>query len=493
VLSASIQVIDGTIVNVAIPTMMGNLGVELNAITWVSSSYLIAHVVILPIIGWLSHMTGRKNYLLSCIVLFVLASVGCGLSPNLGVLIFFRIVQGFAGGALMPISLSLLFEAFGTEHKAKATAIFGACVMVAPALGPLLGGYLTQYFGWRYIFFVNIPIGMFAVALGLFGLQNEERGAVEKIDYLGLLFLVLGVGFFQFAIERGEVLGWLESNWIAFSFFCALIFIPLFVIRCLFSKTPLIDLSLLGHLRVNVGCLMMLILGYTLYGIGFLIPIYADKAWSLDTIQTGWIFVPGALIASCLMPLISFSTKYFRATSIVSFGLLLTAIGAYYFAMLNNLSSHFHAYLPSIISRVGFAFSSIPAMLVAMQGYQGRQSTEVSSLLNFSRQFGGSVSFAIVATLLSNFQKKYYALLKGKVTLLSSSVQQFEQTLSGAYNYGMQSEIGEGTQSQMVAKLLQSKVELQAFVLSFDRIMWITMFVTLLFIIPLLFIPKKAK
>ena len=493
ILAASIQVIDGTIVNVAIPTMMGNLGVDINSITWVTSSYLIAHVVVLPIIGWLSHMTGRKKYLLYCILVFTMASIGCGFSPNLGILIFFRIIQGFAGGALMPISLSLLFEAFGEAHKAKGTAIFGACVMISPALGPLLGGYLTQYFGWEYIFFVNIPIGLIAIALGLYGIPDEKKGEVEKIDYLGLLYLALGVGFFQFAIERGESMDWLDSNWIAFAFAAAFVFIPLFIMRCLYSKAPLIDLTLLKHLRINVGCMVMLILGYTLYGISFLLPIYAQQAWNLDTIQTGWIFVPGALITSCLMPLVSYSTKMLKASFIVIFGLILTAIGAYYFAQMNNTSSHFSAYFPSIISRMGFAFSLVPATLVALRGYEGRQSTEVSSLLNFARQFGGSVSFALMATLFSNFQKKYYALLKGKITPLRFPVQQFQNALESTYTQGMQNEIGEATQSEMIAKMLQERVDLQAMVLSFDRIMWIIMIIALLFIIPLLFIPKRAK
>ncbi|NGX30745.1 MAG: Multidrug export protein EmrB [Chlamydiae bacterium] len=498
VLAASIQVIDGTIVNVAIPTMMSNLGIDLNSITWVSSSYLIAHVVILPIIGWLSQTLGRKKYLLYCILVFILASVGCGFSPNLWVLVFFRIIQGFAGGALMPISLSLLFEAFPENQKAKAAAIFGVCVMISPAFGPLMGGYLTEYFGWPYIFFVNVPIGLLAILIGIIGIPEEKGQSFEKIDYWGLCFLFVGLGFFQFAIERGETMEWFSSNWIAFSFLMAAIFIPAFIFRCLNAEKPLLDLSLLKSARMNISCMVNLLVGYILYGVSFLIPVYAQRVWDLSTVQIGWIFVPSALITSLFMPLVSYSTKAFRPSLVMAFGMFLSAVGFYYFSQINNVSSHFSPYLPATLSRLGFAFSLIPATLVAMEGFKGRQSTEVSALLNFSRQLGGSVSFAIIATLLTNFQKRFYGILKADISSLNYPVQQMQASLQEKLTQSMPLETGEGTYIQMAGKVLQEKVYLQSFVLSYDRIMWISMFVTLFAVVLMLcvsfiFKRKKAK
>lgn len=497
ILAVSLQIIDGTIVNVAIPYMMGNLGVTLDAITWVSSGYLVAQVVVMPIVGYLAWFFGKKRFYLAAILIFALSSLLCALSPNLGVLIFFRVIQGAAGAALMPIALTTILNLFPGERRAFGTAIFGMCVMISPALGPIMGGYLTQYFGWRSIFLINLPIGLFTFLIGLLSLDygEEKQSTGGKIDYLGLLYLALGVGFLQYALEKGQRLGWFDSLEIVLCFVIASIFIPAFIFRCLSQKEPLLHIELMSKARVIAGCAVMLIVGYLLYGVLFILPVFAEQVWGLDTVQVGWIFFPGAIVAALCMPLIAWLMKWVRYSYITLFGILIITWGILILAGFTDKTNYFSAYFPSILFRVGFSFVFVPALNFTMEGFQGRRGDDVSALINFFRQVGGSISYAIIATFFFLFRNRFQGLLNQDVTLLNHSTRLAQGKISAFFQKALPINVGYAPNDTATLKMLEKMVDLQAYVLTFERIMYITAAIAALAIIPIIlfyFTEKKA-
>ena len=306
-IAALLEIIDSSIVNVSIPTMMGNLGATLDEISWVTTGYMIANSIVLPIAAWLGSRLGRRRYFTTAILVFTLASFACGMAPNLLCLILFRVIQGFAGGALLPTSQTLIQEQFPREKAGMAMAIFGMSVMVGPALGPTLGGYLTDNFGWRSIFNVNVPIGILAAFLAW---SNVENMAFKKngdgkpqrgIDWTGLLLLCIGVGCFQYVLERGEADGW-DARGIHLCEFFAVTGISTFIYWELKVINPIMNLRLFKYNILRSGTSLMLMLGIMLYAITFVVPIFASRVMSqMSATDTGMLFMPGSIVTAILM------------------------------------------------------------------------------------------------------------------------------------------------------------------------------------------------
>src|SRR5213593_1527249 len=303
-LASVLELLDTSIVNVAIPHMMGNLGATLDQIAWVSTGYIVANVIVLPITGWLSAYFGRRQYFAGSSALFTVASVMCGNAGSLGSLIFWRIVQGLGGGALLSTSQAILYEEFPREEYGTAMAIFGVGVMVGPTLGPTLGGYITDAFGWPWIFYINIPIGMLALALSLSFIQNSRyQVKAEQVDYPGLLLLAIGIGTLQTMLERGERLDWFDSREVVLYGVISAISLIGFVWHELTTEHPVVDLRILKSPQLAAGVAFGGMLGVCLYATVFVLPVYLQQLLGFTANQTGMVILPGALASAVTMGL----------------------------------------------------------------------------------------------------------------------------------------------------------------------------------------------
>src|SRR5262245_18638 len=287
-IASILELLDTSIVNVAIPHMMGNLGATLDEIAWVSTGYIVANVIVLPITGWLSAFVGRRRYFAGSIALFVLASFFCGNAHTLGSLVFWRIVQGVGGGALLSTSQAILYEEFPREEYGTAMAIFGMGVMVGPTLGPTLGGYITDAFGWPWIFYINIPIGMLAFVLSLnFVLDSRYQQRAERVDYVGLVLLAVGIGTLQTMLERGERLDWFESREVLMYGLISAVSLAAFVWQELTTEHPVVDLRILRSRQLAVGVVLGGVLGVCLYATVFVLPVYLQNPQTYTAAQPG--------------------------------------------------------------------------------------------------------------------------------------------------------------------------------------------------------------
>src|SRR6267154_623612 len=292
-LASVLELLDTSIVNVAIPHMMGNLGATLDQIAWVSTGYIVANVIVLPITGWLSAYFGRRRYFAGSIALFTFASFMCGNAGSLGALVFWRIIQGLGGGALLSTSQAILYEEFPREEFGTAMAIFGVGVMVGPTLGPTLGGYITDAFGWPWIFYINIPIGMLALALSLTFIQNSRyQQRAERVDYVGLLLLAVGIGTLQTMLERGERLDWFQSRQVITLAVVSVASLVSFVWHELTTEHPVVDLRILHSRQLAVGVVFGGVLGICLYATVFVLPVYLQTLQNFTAEQTGVGILP---------------------------------------------------------------------------------------------------------------------------------------------------------------------------------------------------------
>ncbi|HET9870026.1 MAG TPA: DHA2 family efflux MFS transporter permease subunit, partial [bacterium] len=330
-IASLLEIVDTSIVNVAIPTMMGNLGATLDDIGWVVTGYIISNAVVLPISGWLGLRFGRRSYYTTCIVLFVLASVACGLAPNLETLIAFRVLQGAAGGALLPTSQALIQEAF-PGRSGFGSALYGMVVIIGPTIGPPLGGFLTDHFGWRMIFNINVPFGILATFMSLayvkdHAVEAEHAAAHHKartapVDLVGLALLIVGIGCLQFVLERGQADDWFASAHILVMALVAGVSLPGFIWWELTTEHPILDLRLYKNPALLNGTLLMGAVGFMLYSLIFFVPIFASNILGLDSGQTGNLFVPAALLAGFMMPVIGSQFSKYDPRAFMFLGLL---------------------------------------------------------------------------------------------------------------------------------------------------------------------------
>ena len=490
VLASLLEIIDTSIVNVAIPTMMGNLGATLEDISMVITGYAIANAIVLPLSSWLGERIGRRKYYLSCIALFTITSVACGFAPNLETLIVFRILQGLAGGALLPTSQTLIYEQFPKEKAGMAGAIFGMSVMIGPTLGPVLGGYLTDHFGWRMIFNVNLPLGLLALTLGARAIQNRA-GAVKStekgFDALGLILLTAGIGCLQFMLERGEADDWFSSAAIVSCAIVTALSIPGFVLWELRTKNPVIDVRLFLNPIVRSGVLLMMCLGFFLYGVVFVLPVFVGRVFHYDATQTGALFIPGSILTAMMMPFIGqMLQRGVNPKLMIAIGFLAVEVCVVLMTCLSTLSSRGEILQLLMVRGFAMAFLFVPINSSILSQFSGVQLGQVSGMMNLFRQIGGSIGIAVVGTLLSTFQFQYKADLAAHVTPLRPAAQQAFQQFTHVMPAKLPETVGVlQSPSEAATSILRSRVETQAFMLGFIRTMWVLFLTVGLGFIPL--------
>jgi len=500
-IASLLEIIDSSIVNVAIPTMMGNIGATLDEISWVTTGYMIANSIVLPIAAWLGTRLGRRNYFTTAILIFTLASFACGLSPNLTCLIFFRIIQGLAGGALLPTSQTLIQEQFPREKAGMAMAIFGMSVMVGPALGPTLGGYLTDNFGWRSIFNVNVPLGLLAATLSWLNVYDmkgseglAEQAKKNGVDWWGLIFLCVGVGCFQYILERGEADQWMESNVIRTCAFFAVVGITSFIWWELKIKNPIMNLRLFKSNIVRSGTALMLMLGIMLYALTFVIPIYVSTVVpSMSATQTGMLFMPGSIATAIFMLPVGNLLRWFNPKLLVLIGIGLAEAAVYSMTQF-TVDSGAHAILvPLVLRGIAMAFLFVPINQMVLGSFSGQELGQVAGMQNFFRQIGGSIGISSLDTLITRFSAQHYNDMMANVNALNPAAYQ-SYTQAGAMAGGkLSSSIGLWNPMTLAVRSLHSRVLLQVFIMSFEQLCWVIMAIVACGLIPLYLIKYTVK
>jgi DHA2 family multidrug resistance protein len=477
VLASLLEIIDTSIVNVALPTMMGNLGATLEDISMVITGYAIANAVVLPLSAWLGEKFGRRSYYLTCITIFTITSVMCGLAPNLQCLIIFRILQGLAGGALLPTSQTLIYEQFPKEKAGTAGAIFGMSVMVGPALGPVLGGYLTDNFGWRMIFNINLPLGLIALFVGLTCIWNRKKIAGEKeqakgFDALGLFLLIAGIGCLQYALERGETEDWFSSKTIIMCVTTAIICLPSFAWWELKVKNPIINVRLFKEQIVVNGIALMGLLGFYLYGVLFVLPVFVSTVFRYTATQTGTLFIPGSLLTMALMPIAGkLMVSGVSVKKLIFVGITGLMVCMLAMTDLSPLSSQSDILIALYARGFALAFLFVPINSGILSQFTGAAMGEVSGLLNLSRQIGGSIGIAMVGTLLTMRGHQNYADLSSKVSLLNTTTQQVYYSTAAGISKKMTSGLGMVRADKAALTSIKHRLDGQVFMMSFNQLM----------------------
>lgn len=485
VLASLLEIIDTSIVNVAIPTMMGNLGATLEDISWVVTGYIIANAIVLPLSAWLASRIGRRRYYVGCIFIFTGTSVACGFAPNLETLVVFRIFQGLAGGALLPTSQSLIQEQFPREKSGTASAIYGMSVMIGPTLGPTLGGYLTDHFGWRSIFNINLPLGLFAATLALTYVTDipAALGAIKKkIDSLGLLLLCVGIGCLQFVLERGEADSWFESNAILICSILSIVALPTFIWWELKINNPIINLRLFKHAIVRSGTALMMMLGFLLYGLIFILPVFMGRMLNYDATQTGMMFIPGALLTAFTMPLVGKLLQKVDPRYLIGFGFSMMAVMLFSLTFYSPQTGADSIFWTLMIRGAGMGFLFVPINAVVLGSFRGAELGQVAGLMNLLRQIGGSVGIALIGTLLTRNSAQNYLDLVSHVSPLEVS------TLAN-----VPANVNIMAPSQGFLAQLDFRVSQQVFMMSFGQMMWTLLLVLPIVIIPIMMVKTKGK
>lgn len=499
VLASLLEIIDASIVNVALPSIMGNLGATLDEVSMVVTGYAIANAIVLPVSAWLGERIGRRKYYLGCILLFIATSVLCGIAPNLISLIIFRILQGLAGGALLPTSQALIYEQFPKEKAGTAGAVFGMSVMIGPALGPVLGGYLTDTLGWRSIFNINLPLGLIAFFLGLMAIKNSDHAPESnrvapkrKLDTVGLALLVAGVGCLQYVLERGDANDWFSSRAIVINTIIFSICIPVFVWWELKVDQPILNLRLFKEPIVRSGIMLMGLLGFFLYGIVFLLPVFLGRMYNYDATQVGAMFIPGSILTMLMMPIIGKLMQAGKNPKIlIAIGFFSLEVCLFLMLQFSSLSSR-EQVLGALYAR-GFAlaFLFVPINSTILGSLRGPALGQTAGMLNFFRQLGGSIGIAFGATALNAKSHQNFLDLSTKVSSLSIGAQNFMNQTGSSMAGQMSKSIGQANPQEVALKILTMRVGNQVFMLSFLELIQIMMIVLAFAFIPLYYMRIK--
>src|SRR5947199_2710579 len=400
ILASVIELIDTSIVNVALPQMMGNLGATLDQIAWVVTGYVVANVIVIPMTGWFASVLGRRNYFIGSLILFTVVSFFCGHANNLWELVIFRFLQGAGGGAMLSTSQAILVETFPPEELGLANGLFGLGVVVGPTVGPTLGGWITDSYSWRWIFYVNLPIGVIAVLMALAFLPDpKETRKISKIDWWGILLLITGIGSLQIVLERGQAEDWFSTRYITILAMVSVMAIALFIWRELASSNPVVDLHVLKDRSLAVGTFFTFVRGFVRYASVFIFPVFAQNLLGFTAMQTCLILLPGSLATAVMMPIVGKMLQKGVPPQ------LMNALGFICFFLFTWMLSHSTLasgrgdfFWPLVLRGVGLGLLFVPLTTMALSGLRGKDIAQGAGLTNMIRQLGGSFGIALVTT-----------------------------------------------------------------------------------------------
>ncbi len=499
-LATFMEVLDTSIANVALPHIAGSLGASGEEATWVLTSYLVSSAVVLPISGWLSNRFGRKRFYMTCVALFTVCSFLCGIATSLPLLIVARVLQGAGGGGLAPSEQAILADTFPIEKRGQAFAVYGMAVVVAPAIGPPLGGYITDNFNWHWIFFINIPIGLFSLWLSNrmvedppFLKARREAAKHLKVDFTGLGLVAIGVGFLEFTLDKGQEKDWFGSGEIQL---CAMIAACTLIFFCFWEwnhPDPIVDLKLLKNRNFGTAVFLQLILGMVLFGSTVLIPQYLQGLLGYTAERAGEVLSPAGFVMMAMMMVAGRSLGLFDPRIMVAFGYAATAAGIYNLTRL-DLNTAFHTVtIWRMLQVIGLPLIFIPISTLNYVGVPPSKTNQISSLSNFARNLGGSAGTALLTTFLARNAQVNQQRLSAHVYPGSFGYHFFTERIRELLMRGGTSSAAAG---QIAMGQAYQQMLRQASMLSYQNAFFL-LACTLVCLIPLPFImrlpPKRAK
>ncbi len=447
-LAAFMEVLDTSIANVALPHIAGNLGASTDQGTWVLTSYLVSNAIVLPAGAWASSVIGRKNFFLSCIALFTVASFICGISPTLPILLIARVIQGIGGGGLQPMAQAIMADSFEEKKRGQAFALYGLVAVLAPSIGPTLGGWITDNYSWRWIFYINIPVGILATILVTRFVDDPpwikaDRKNLFKLDYLGLAFLTLAMGGLQIMLDKGEEDAWFASNFIRFFGVMFVIGMVGLIVWEWRAKSPIMNIKLFKYKNFAICCLLMALVGGVLNASTVLQPQFMQQSLGYTATLAGEALTGGGIVLLFMMPLAGFATGKFAARNLVAGGFALFALAFYYNSVTLNLGLSFgmNTWL-RIILMIPIPFAFISITNAAYVGMPREASNQVSGIINFVRNVGGSIFISITNAMVTNrslfhqsrLQNSMQTGSKAYVTMLNSLTGYFTGTTGNQAN-----------------------------------------------------------
>jgi len=406
--AAIMELIDASIVNVALSHISGELGATIEDTSWVVTSYAIANVIIIPLTGFLARYFGRKNYYVTSMIIFTIASVMCGLSGDLWTLVFWRFIQGIGGGALLSTSQGILFDTFPPHQKAMAAGIFGMGIVLGPTIGPTLGGIIVENYTWPLIFFINLPFGILATFLCLRFIEKKpEEYHIDrksmKIDYLGIVLLAIGIGSLQYVLEKGQSDDWFDSNTIIFLTGTTILGLAGFIWRELTAEQPAIDLKVMRNMNLVGSNILTFVCGFGLFGSVFIFPVLVQRVLGYSPTEAGFSLVPGALVAIVIMPILGRSLGAgVPPVVFVVIGFAAFILHGYTSSLADINASRSWFALPQIMRGIGTACLTVPLINQAVVGLKPHEMPSGIALTNMLRQIGGSLGIAIMNTYVAN-------------------------------------------------------------------------------------------
>jgi DHA2 family multidrug resistance protein len=494
-LATFMEVLDTSIANVALPHISGSLSAGADESTWVLTSYLVSNAIVLPLSGWFSGLIGRKRFYMSCVAIFTVSSFLCGLAPSLGVLVIFRILQGVGGGGLQPSEQAILNDTFPLEKRGMAFAVYGLAVVVAPTIGPWLGGWITDNFSWRWIFYINVPVGIISLILTNFlvsdppYMKKANLKAGFRIDYIGIGLISLGLGSMQIILDKGQRDDWLSSGFIRIFFALMIVGIIGGILWELRQKEPVVDLKMLKDRNFAISTMTMFFLGFVLYSTTVLIPQMLQELLGYTAQLAGMALSPGGAVIMCMMPVVGILVSKVDTRILITFGCIVSASALFVMAGWDLNLDYGHAVRARMLQSFGLAFLFIPINVAAF-AYVPKEKTNMGTgIINLARNIGASVGIATVTTMLDRRAQFHQTRLTERVNDYSAA---YHSTMNGLQTKLVAAGSTAAHATAQAHGMIYNTIQRQALILAFiDNFKMLG--VVFLGVIPVLLMMKKPK
>src|SRR5437763_12493336 len=490
-LGTFMEVLDTSVVNVSLPPIAGSLSAGIDEATWTVTSYLVANAIILPMTGWLASRFGCKRLLMLSVVGFTLSSFLCGLAPTLATLILFRVIQGATGGALQPLSQAVLLEAFPPHDRGKAMAFWALGIVVAPILGPVLGGWLTDNYSWRWVFYINIPVGIASIVMTKLYIFDPPylRQESRKVDYWGIGMLAVGIGALQIVLDKGQEEDWFSSHMIAILTLLSAVTLIVLVIHELTTDDPVVDLRVFRERSYAVGVFLMTMVGFVLYGSMVMLPVMLQTVFGYPPLQAGIAMAPRGIGSFFMMPVVGMMTGRFDARKLLSAGLFAGGVTLIWLSTLNLQAGYWDIFWPQLTQGAGMALLFVPLTTVAMDAIPRERMGNATSLFNLMRNIGGSIGIATTGTMLARNNQSTTALLGANVTPYDPASQSMLARMQAAF---MAAGADATTAASRANAAMFGMVQRQASMVSFVGIFQL-LGVVFIAMVPLLLLMKRPQ
>jgi DHA2 family multidrug resistance protein len=482
-----IEIIDTSVVNVSLDHIRGTFSAGIEESTWTITSYLVSNAIIIPITGWLSRLMGRKNYLLLSIGVFTGSSFLCGSSWSIESLIFFRIIQGLGGGALQPLSQSILLETFPPSQHGMAMAAFGMGIMFGPIIGPLMGGWITDNWTWRWIFYINVPIGVLSILMTLMFIHDPPymRRMRMRIDYLGLGLLAVGLGSLQFVLDKGQMEDWFASSIIVTFSIIAVVALALLVIVESYSEQPVVNLRLFKDRTYTVGTMVMFFAFFNLFGTIILLPIFLQTLMGYTAFLAGLVLGPAGIATMAALPMAGWLVTRVNPKGVLVWGILVSSLSVYLMSRFNLQTDFWNFVWPRAVLGAGMGFLFIPLTTMTLSHVPKEHMTDATGIYNLLRNIGGSVGVAFVTTVLSRRAQFHHFRLSEHMNPFNPEFYMAKERLAELLSL-------KGLDGGNAELLIYTELQRQAHMLSFNDVFYM-LCIMMLFISPLALMMRRPK